>query len=65
MIKKYEVESDGKININLTCEKCGGPIVNCDDLGFRCEKNCYLKENLEASKQLKEIHQALCNIFKD
>lgn len=40
-VTKLERRADGKIEIELRCETCGGPIVQSSlDFGMDCANNC-------------------------
>ena len=45
----------GKIDIDVTCEKCGEPIITTDEYGMYCKNRCGEKENKEAAKRLPKI----------
>lgn len=52
----------GGINANITCERCGGPIVDADKYGMRCKKDCFKKENRRADKEIKKLISRLMKL---
>jgi hypothetical protein len=44
-----------KIDIDLSCDRCGEPIIDTDALGMHCKNRCYDKDNKKALMLLKQI----------
>lgn len=46
---------NGKINVDVTCNKCGEPIIGSDALGMHCKNKCFEKENKEAFERVNKM----------
>jgi len=58
MAQKFTDNSDGTVNVDITCDKCGGPITHANEYGMFCEKEC----DLEKSKEAKALFDSLFKI---
>ena len=48
----------GGLNLNITCDRCGGAICKTGKYGMSCAKDCYAKENRQAYRELnKQLFQ--------
>jgi hypothetical protein len=48
-------EVDGGINVDLTCTKCGQPIIGSNKFGMHCKNDCFAKENREAAQKINQM----------
>jgi len=58
-------KSKGGVDITITCDRCGGPIVGSDALGMHCAKRCYDKENKEAKKTIANLMNEMKKLMPD
>ena len=61
-VDKHELE-DGKFDVDITCEVCGGPITHSDKYGMWCDKECGREMSIKASKEFREEMDSLINGF--
>ena len=49
-------------DVDITCDRCGGPITKTTAMGMSCENDCYKQDNEEAKKLLEGMFGS---VFKD
>lgn len=54
MIKQKRLK-DGRIDIEITCNVCGGPITHSNEYRMFCDNECELKASKKASKKVKRL----------
>jgi len=61
-IEKHKF-GDGKFAVDITCQKCGGPITHSDKYGMWCDEECDRELSVKGFNDFKGEMDSLINGF--